>query len=376
MSKSAQIQSLIEATGKFAVLSEFDEGANGYSFKAHHKHLDLQIFLKVIDCDEGTESTFAEPRALMEAVASGTCEHLVRLHDAEKLTSDYILMSMEFIEGGSLNGLIKENTLGQMDAIRLTLGILMGVGHLHKARFLHRDIKPGNMLVKSTGVGQVVKLGDFGSVRRLEVEESRVAAFKHSALYRPPEAWGTEGWFGFSSDLYQVAVCLYEMINGPLPHLFESHLDAQARKAIKLCGVKTFQELGDFERTKLVDDCLERRIKSGSLLNMVQEKPYFSPRLSRLIRKATCIEPSERYQRAFEFHSALQALSVPNWKFADSEFIAEGWRKWDWMVKSTSTKLATTWQISRARHGTKKFRAFGDITPSAKSAFKIVEDFE
>ena len=93
MSKSDEIKKLIDATGKYEVISEFNEGANGYAFKARHKYLERDVFLKVIDANSETNKTFAEPKALMDAVVGGDCENLVRLHDTERLDNDLILMS-------------------------------------------------------------------------------------------------------------------------------------------------------------------------------------------------------------------------------------------------------------------------------------------
>jgi serine/threonine protein kinase len=279
------------------------------------------------------------------------------------------------VEGGSLNGLIKDHSLGQMEAVQLTLGILAGVGHLHAARFLHRDVKPGNLLVKSTGIGRVLKLGDFGSVRRLEGQETQVAASRHSALYRPSEAWGDEGWFTFSSDLYQVGICLYEMVNGPLPYNFESYLDAHSRRMMKELGIKSFTELDSFERSQVADGCLERRIKAGKLLEMTSPQPYFSGRLAKIIRKATAVQTADRYQDAFEFHNALQALSAPNWRTTSVGFVADAWQGRDWKVVSVTSASKTGWRVSRAKAGSGKYRTYGDLHASAKLAVKSVEDF-
>lgn len=376
MSKSDEIKALIETTGKYSVLSEFNEGANGYAFKARHKHLERDIFLKIIDADTEVEKTFAEPKALMDALSAGTCENLVRLHDAEHLTQNYILMAMEFVDGGSLNGLITRRSLGQMEAVRLALGVLAGLGHLHVARFLHRDVKPGNLLVSTAANGLVPKLGDFGSVRRLEAENTCVKASCHSALYRPSEAWGDNGWFTFSSDLYQAGICLYEMVNGPLPYTVESYLDAQSRKIMKQKEVSSLDELEAFERSQIADGCLERRIKSGKLLELALPQPYLSGRLIRIINKATAVQAADRYQDAFEFHNALQAFSAPNWRPAHLGYTADSWKGWDWQVTSAHSASKTGWCILRARSGTKKFRAWGDIHVSAKSACKLVDDFK
>jgi serine/threonine protein kinase len=375
MSKTNDIKQLIEAGGKYTVLSEFTEGANGYAFKGHHKHLQCDMFLKVIDADAEADKTFAEPRAVMDALANGSCENLVRLHDTEHLTSDYILMSMEYVEGGSLNKLIMDRSLGQMDAVQITLGVLAGVGHLHKARFLHRDVKPGNLLMKFSNTGIVPKVGDFGSVRRLEAQENQVAASRHSALYRPSEAWGDQGWFTFSSDLYQVAVCLYEMINGPLPYSFEPYLDAQAKKLMKEKGVTSFTQLDSFDKSQVADGCLERRIKTNKLLEMTPPQPYFSKRLGTIIRKATTVDVTERFQDAYEFHNALQGFSAPNWMIGGEVFTAASWKAWDWKVNPSTSASTIYWLVSRARQGTGKYRGYGGQYPSAKVACRSVEQF-
>lgn len=375
MSKVSEIKSLIEAGGKYTVLSEFTEGANGYAFKGHHKHLQCDMFLKVIDADSEADKTFAEPRALRDALANGSCENLVRLHDAEHLTGSYILMSMEYMEGGSLNKLITDRSLGQMDAVQIALGVLGGLGHLHKARFLHRDVKPGNLLIKNSDTSIVPKLGDFGSVRRLEAQEHKVAASRHSALYRPPEAWGDGGWFTFSSDLYQAAICLYEMVNGPLPYTFEPYLDAQAKKMMKAKGIQSFVEMDTFERSQMSDGCLERRIKTNKLLEMTPPQPYFSKRLAAIVRKATAIDPSQRFQNAYEFHNSLQGLSAPNWLIDGKDFMASSWKTWDWKVTSSIRVPKDDWIVLRARQGTSQYRRYGDGYASAKLACVSVEQF-
>ncbi len=374
MSKSAQVVGLIQDSGKYTIISEFDEGVNGYAFKARHAHLERDTFLKVIDADPQVNRTFAEPKALLEAVEGEQCENLVRLYDAEPLGQDYVLMSMEFIEGGSLNGQIVGRTLGQMDAVQLTLGVLTGLAQLHKAGFLHRDVKPGNLLFKNTGLTKLLKLGDFGSVRRLENDSARVPASRHSALYRPPEAWGDNGWFTFSSDLYQLGVCLYEMVNGPMPYTFEAHLDAQAQKNLKALD-KTIWQLDAFTRSQIADGCLERRIKTNKLLEMTPPAHYLSRRLATLIRKATAIDHEERFQSAFEFHSALQSFSAPNWKISGESYFANAWKGWDWQVAPVQVKSALLWASHRARSNSGNFRAYGAKQATAKAACKAVEDF-
>ena len=119
----------------------------------------------------------------------------------------------------------------------------------------------------------MIKVGDFSSVRKIQDDSGQVSASRHSALYRPKEAWGDAGWFTFASDLYQAGVCLYELVNGPLPYSLEDYLDATALRALETQG-RTYAQLDDFEKSQAVDGCLEGRIQKGSLLEMRSSRPY------------------------------------------------------------------------------------------------------
>lgn len=372
--KTEKIKELIEKSGKYTVQESLDEGANGYAFRATHNHLSTNVFLKVIDADPEVENTFAEPKALSDASFGPDTENLVHLFDAEHLTPDYVLMAMEFVPGGSLGKLLKDGPLHQMDAVQLAMGVLVGVAKLHEARFLHRDIKPGNLLASTIDNRRILKLGDFGSVRRLHDGSGKVSASKHSALYRPLEAWGDDGWFTFSSDLYQVGVCLYEMINGSFPNGLKDMLDRDALRQLKNEG-KTYEQLDDFDKSQLADGCIERRIASGQILSLTPPLPYFSKKLAAIIRKATATLPENRYQTAFDLRNALQALSLPNWFKTPSGYEVRGWRDFDWLVFSDGEPSGNTWDINRARAGSSRYRSYRRALPSAQYACRLVEEF-
>ena len=208
------IRRLISATGKYELRAENTEGANAYAFRAHHLPLDQPVFLKVLDAVRDGD-LFAEPRLLVKATkAVQSDSNLVRVYDAERLSDDYILVAMEYVEGGSIFSRLVSGPLSLMEAVAAAVGILHGLAQLHQALLVHRDIKPANVLLSQRWGRIWPKITDFGSVARLTHAEASVTASRHSALYVPPEGWAAPSRFDVRSDVYQAGLVLFEMVHG------------------------------------------------------------------------------------------------------------------------------------------------------------------
>jgi serine/threonine protein kinase len=370
MSTIDEILALLKQGGKYSVEQKLDGGMNGYAFRATHIPLSTQVFLKVCDADPDSKALFQEPQSLIAATKSSVSKHLIKLVDAEKLGSDFILMATEWADGGDLLQQIK-NTVGQADAVRIAIDILHGVTILHSARFVHRDIKPANVLLCRDGDLYVPKVGDFGSAAAIPDGSSTVSASRHSALYVPPEGWATPSCYGIPSDLYQIGIVLDEMINGALPYDLGSYLDGTGAQEMKASGVSGLSQLGDYERSKLIDGSISRRCSSRKILTIRPARPYQYKSLKRVINKAIAPLASQRFQTSTAFISALQAIDVPNWRPVDNDFEAMLWRGWDWRVAGTSSEYT----IYRKRPGAATYRRWGGSHASLTSAFSAVESF-
>ncbi len=337
MSSRDEILALLKSGGKFAVVEEFHEGMNGYAFKAQHIPLNREIFLKVCDADSESKALFREPQSLISATESPVATNLVRLFDAERLGPDFILMAMEFANGGNLLNALNSG-LGQARAVHLAIEILHGVSTLHSARLLHRDIKPANILLFCDGGICVPKLGDFGSVAALPDGTNSVSASRHSGLYVPPEGWKDPGTYGIRSDLYQVGIVLHEMVSGPLPYQLSAYLDSTGKSEMRASGFSSLAEMGDYERSELIDRCIARRAFRRQILKMRTEAPYLSKSLKRIITKATSPDQADRYSSAIEVIAALQRLDLPDWQQSDNAFTASNWRGWDWEIEEDTAQ--------------------------------------
>jgi serine/threonine protein kinase len=237
---------------------------------------------------------------------------------------------MEFVEGKSLLSLMGEEAIGQQDAVRLIAGVLHGLAHLRSRRILHRDLKPANIVVAANGTP---KIADFGSVALLPEGQVGVTASKHSALYVPPEASNQQTGYTFESDLYQVGIVLYELVNGPLQYDLQHYLSPKWLEKLRRKGSE-FDLSDNCDRPQAADAVLRCLAESEKLLGYGRPpKPYFSPQVRKIVTKACKAKLSDRFRTAQEFCARLMQVSVPNWKTHEEHTVrASEWNGWDWEV--------------------------------------------
>jgi serine/threonine protein kinase len=206
------------------------EGANSYAFSAFRPGLSTKVFIKAT---YGPPSAiFREPSALKRALGTGTA-NVVRVVDAW-VHKDELYVVQDYVDGISISELLAENPLGVSThcALQIAEGLLNGVSHLHSCGMLHRDIKPGNVMLDSSSTPL---LADFGSADSHDSSQ-RCPASAHTALYRPPEAWGSQGWFSKCSDVYQVGMVFAQLVHGPLSSRDSDYLDRAAKKDLRERG--------------------------------------------------------------------------------------------------------------------------------------------
>lgn len=341
----------VEASGKYRILQEIEGGMNAYAYKAKHIPLAKEVFLKVYDHIDSDSTLFQEPRYLMEATDGDVPNrYIVKIYDAEKVDK-YILVSMEFVQGPSLLELISQSSLGLMDSVEIAKKILLGLSALHTKKLLHRDLKPANiMIVESCGIF-IPRISDFGSAKRLDENAGFVTASKHSALYVPPEGWESNQ-YGIISDIYQVGIILFEMINGSLPYDDFHYLDSHGKAEIKQMGYGHIDELDAVERSMLIDRCISRRSRSSKIISTKGFSATCPAKVKKIIKKSTHHKASERYESISCFLGALSEINLPNWKTVEDGYLAQSWKGFDWIVE----KNKNLWSVKRVRSGSSSYR--------------------
>jgi len=200
-----------------------------------------EVALKVAHPDRDPERALTRLRREVEAARESLSSHLVRIYDVGR-SAEEIYLTMEYLSGGSLRDrLRKEKRLQIEEVIGIAEAVLEGLAALHATGTIHRDVTPGNILFSEDGV---VKLGDFGLVRREgrdETKLTREGGVVGTAGYLSPEQVQSRT-IGPWSDLYSLGVVCFEMLAGRLPQEAASELGRRLAPLQRAPNVRRFRE--------------------------------------------------------------------------------------------------------------------------------------
>lgn len=202
--------SVNQSIGDYVLQQKIGEGAFGEVWLAERRSeiITTQFALKLPKSDAvDTDSIRKEARVWK--TASGH-PNILPIIEANIYDGQVVIVS-EFASGGSLRDLIRRGVPSVEDSIDLTIGILNGLEHLHKNQILHRDLKPENILMQE----KTPRLTDFGISKLITSTTAQTKAVG-TPSYMSPEAFDGKG-NKIPSDLWSVAVILYEIITGNLP---------------------------------------------------------------------------------------------------------------------------------------------------------------
>ena len=263
--------------GHYTIISKIGAGGMGEVYLAEDTKLNRKVALKFMPVHMAGNADLRS-RFIREAQAAAKLDHpnIVPVYEVgEYQGRPYFAMA--HIEGRSLRDIIKEGKLGTDEAVGLAMQILEGLQKAHDAGVVHRDIKPGNIIIDKDNRARLV---DFGLAMVCGEEKlTKTGSTLGTVGYMSPEQ--VEGKkCDHRSDLFSVGVILYEMLTGRRP--FEGDNDAAIARAI-------------------TDSTPEpiARFKSGTTGETQQ-----------IVDKALSKDPSIRYQTAAGMLADLRRLGV------------------------------------------------------------------
>src|SRR5437016_10112476 len=203
--------------GDYELLEQIGRGGQGVVFRARQKSLNRIVALKVIGLGQWATEAHLK-RFRLEAEAAASLEHpgIVPIHEVgERDGSCYF--SMKFVEGGQLDAVVRREATPPRRAAELIAKVARTVHYAHEHGILHRDIKPGNILLDAKGEPH---LTDFGLARLLETESTvtRTMEVLGTPSYMAPEqAVGNNAAVSGATDGYGLGAVLYQLLTGHPP---------------------------------------------------------------------------------------------------------------------------------------------------------------
>src|SRR5205807_548552 len=215
--EAARAATMLGELDDYELLEEIGRGGQGVVFRARQKSLNRTVALKVISLGQWASKAHLK-RFRREAEAAAGLDHpsIVPIYEVgERDGSCYF--SMKFVEGGQLDEVVRRTPMPIRQAVELIAKIARTVHYAHEHGILHRDIKPGNILLDAKGEPH---LTDFGLARLVESESSvthTLDVLGTPSYMAPEQAVGNNAAVSNATDVYGLGAVLYQLLTGHPP---------------------------------------------------------------------------------------------------------------------------------------------------------------
>jgi TolB-like protein len=261
----------------YTILEQLGAGGMGVVYKAQDLTLDRPVALKFLP-PKLTSDPEAKARFVREARAASALQHqnICTVHAIEETDDGQIFIVMDWYEGETLEARVPEGGMDLGETLTIALQVAEGLAEAHARGVVHRDIKPGNILITKSGV---VKILDFGLAKLAAPTTLTKAGTTVGTLtYMSPEQ-ARGGEVTHQTDIWSLGVVLYEMLTGKPPFAGE------------------------------YDQALFYSIIGLEPAPVTQRRPDLPHGADVVLQRALAKEPGERYQDMHEFIAALSALA-------------------------------------------------------------------
>jgi TolB-like protein/Flp pilus assembly protein TadD/predicted Ser/Thr protein kinase len=214
---TARVAKILGELGDYELLEEIGRGGQGVVFRARQKSLNRIVALKVIGLGQWATPAHLK-RFRLEAEAAASLDHpcIVPIYEVGERDGQ-CYFSMKFVEGGQLDEVVEHSPISTRQMAELVAKVARTVHYAHEHGILHRDIKPGNILLDAKGEPQ---LTDFGLARLVESESTvtRTLEVLGTPSYMAPEqAAGNNANLTAATDVYGLGAVLYQLVTGHSP---------------------------------------------------------------------------------------------------------------------------------------------------------------
>ena len=257
---------------RYQLIEQIDSGGTSYIYKALDVKNNRIVAIKMLKPEYSDDSQFVE-RFKKEVSASLRLKHanIIRSYDAGK-DGDKYYIAMDFIDGRTLKHIISINEpLNIKFVVNIAKKICLALEYAHVKGFIHRDIKPQNIMIDKDGEPYIA---DFGIAKKVNGGEAQKEGVVGSVHYFSPEQAKGED-IDKRTDIYSLGIVIYEMLTGKVPY------DGESSVEIALMHI------------------------NNQIPDVTLENDQVPKSLEKIIKKATSKSKENRYKSAFAMYEDL-----------------------------------------------------------------------
>ncbi len=259
--------------GRYRIEALIGEGGHGRVYRAVDEELKRTVAVKVAGSEKPTPDLLEEARR----VAKLRHPNIVAVHDVGR-HDDWLFVVSDFVEGHTLADVIEEGTLSPQQSIALIVTIAEALQYAHEQGFVHRDIKPTNILIDKNGSSHIT---DFGIAASLDdLTTGRTSSSGTLPYMSPEQLAGESHLIDGRTDVYALGVVLFETLTGRLSY--------KAR----------------------TPQALREQILFRPAISLQQALPKASTELDALYLRSLAKHPADRFQSAGEFARSLRSCNL------------------------------------------------------------------
>ena len=220
-SAALQRRSSALVIGDYHILDLIAAGGMGQVYKARHRIMKRLVAIKIMHTARATNPNLVQ-RFYREVEAAARLSHpnIVPAYDAGEAPGG-LYMAMEYVDGVDLSVILRKvGALSVNQAINITLQVARGLAYAHRHRVIHRDIKPGNILLDRDGTVKILDMGlaRFTEEEAAEVSLTMVGPLMGTVEYMAPEHAANPKNADHRSDIYSLGCTMYRLLTGRLPY--------------------------------------------------------------------------------------------------------------------------------------------------------------
>jgi len=253
----------------YRIVQEIHSGVKSLVYRGYRERDQQPAIVKLLKSEYPTLEEVTRLRNEYKIAQPLDCPSITKVYSLENYRNSFALILEDF-GGSSLDQLLTNQTFPLTEVLRIAIVLIDALDYLHRHSIIHKDIKPGNIIINST-TGEV-KLTDFSISSRLQQENQSVSNPSELAgtlAYLSPEQTGRMNRsVDYRSDYYSLGMTLYQMLAGQLPFVTEDPMELihchLAKQPLPLCEIREVPQVISDIVMKLLAKTAEERYQSAA----------------------------------------------------------------------------------------------------------------